>query len=101
MGIGIAVSVRNGSVAAADLVYLLLRVILEFTVKNVQPNVGFWMGSSFSVAQAFTQCVMVVTPLPWLVFLLPSSSRYENFYVPVSVLVTGVFSRSVILTLAF
>lgn len=87
--------------AASDLVPLLLRVIFKFTVKNMQPNVGFWMGSSFSIAQAFAQWVMAVTLLPLLVFLLPSPSRYENFYVPVSILVTGAFSRSVILTLAF
>lgn len=40
MGIGTAISVRNGSVAPSDLDYPLLRIIFEFTIKDMTTKCG-------------------------------------------------------------
>lgn len=70
--IGIAASVRSGSVAPSNLTHPLLRIIFDFTLRGMKIKYGVLEGSLFSVVsgictvsveQHFTALVCILPPI--------------------------------------
>lgn len=76
--IGIAISVRNDSVALSDLVHPLLRIIFEFTIKEMKTKCGTSDGELILLGPGV--CTMSADCLSTAFACVPppSSSRYEN-----------------------